>query len=200
MKKFSSFSGEKVNQEPEVKLTKEQLEKKALKASIMKLLDNYLQIRSNGSVRKELYNNSITIAGKEMVAEALIDLLSDKTYLDQIKALESFKSDNTDWISIDNKINQISEKIVENNSIDKIQVKKIKSFLDTYSNDKSFETILEKYVSRIKSSDEANLRSVTAQKMMMSDKWSYSKNQLQLISEKFSVKSKELSNANGSTE
>jgi hypothetical protein len=200
MKKFSSFSGEKVNQEPEVKLAKEQLEKKALKASIMKLMDNYLQIRSNGSVRKELYNNSITIAGKEMVAEALIDLLSDKTYLDQIKALESLKSDNTDWISIDNKINQISEKIVENNSIDKIQVKKIKSFLDTYSNDKSFETILEKYVSRIKSSDEANLRSVTAQKMMMSDKWTYSKNQLQLISEKFSVKSKELSNANGSTE
>lgn len=194
MKKFSSFSGEKVNQAPEVKMTKEQLEKKALKASIMKIMDSYLQLRSNGSVRKELFNNSITISGKEMVAEALIDLLSDKKYLDQIKALESLKSDNTNWVSIDNKIDEILEKIDQNNSIDKTQVKKITSFLDTYSNDKSFETILENYVSRIKTSGEALLRSETASKMITNERWNYSKSQLQLISEKFLLKSNELSN------
>jgi hypothetical protein len=199
MKKFSGISGEKVNVEPEVKLTKEQLEKMALKASIMKLMDNYLQIRSNGSVRKELFNNSITIAGKEMVAEALIDLLSDKTFHDQIKALESLKSDSNDWITIDNKIDQIYQKIEENKSIDDNQVKKIKSLLDTYSGDKSFDTILENHVSRITSFDEANLRAITAKKMMESDRWSYSKHQLNLIYEKFSDKSSELSNENGDT-
>mgnify|MGYP003353443503 CR=1 FL=1 len=79
------------------------------------------------------------------------------------------------------------------------QVKKIKSLLDTYSGDKSFDTILENHVSRITSFDEANLRAITAKKMMESDRWSYSKHQLNLIYEKFSAKSSELSNENGDT-
>ena len=183
MKKFSNISGYKVNEEPQIQKSRDQIEKDALKATIMKLMDNYLQIRSYGSARTELLNGSLKISGQELFTEALLDLLSDKSFFDQIKALESLKLYNKDWESIDDRIGQIQTKIEESKSIDRIQVKKIKSLLDIYGNDLTFDVILDKYVSRVKNGEEAYMRAKTAQKMMLDDRWSnYSKYQLQQIS------------------
>jgi hypothetical protein len=193
MKKFSSISGEKVNEEPKIKVNKDELEFLALKASVIKLMDNYLSIRSYGSSRAELLNNSCKISGKEMFAEALIEFLSDKTLQDQIKALESLKSENKDWKSIDNKVNDLHNKISgisvlrENAS----QVKKIKTFLETYGEDEKFDLMLDTYTKRVKNGKEAYLRSLAANKIIES-KTNYSKEKLTQVSEKFLNRAKEL--------
>lgn len=193
MKKFSSISGEKVNSEPKIGVNKEELEFLALKASVIKLMDSYLSIRSYGSARAELLNNGVKITGKEMFAEALIDFLSDKTLKDQIKAVESLKSENKDWESIDNKVNNLYGE-VNNISIlreNTKQVKKIKNFLETYSEDEKFDLMLDIYTKRVDNGKEAYLRSLAASKMIESST-TYPKEKLSQISEKFLNRAKEL--------
>lgn len=193
MKKFSSISGEKVNEEPKIKVNKDELEFLALKASVIKLMDNYLSIRSYGSARSELLNNNFKISGKEMFAEALIEFLSDKTLQDQIKALESLKSENKDWKSIDNKVNDLHNKISDISVLreNASQVKKIKTFLETYGEDEKFDLMLDTYTKRVKNGKEAYLRSLAANKIIES-KTNYSKEKLTQISEKFLNRAKEL--------
>jgi hypothetical protein len=193
MKKFSSISGEKVKEEPKIKVNKDELEFLALKASVIKLMDNYLSIRSYGSARAELLNNSYKISGKEMFAEALIEFLSDKTLQDQIKALESLKSENKDWKSIDNKVNDLHNKISDISVLreNASQVKKIKTFLETYGEDEKFDLMLDTYTKRVKNGKEAYLRSLAANKIIES-KTNYSKEKLTQVSEKFLNRAKEL--------
>ena len=193
MKKFSSISGEKVKEEPKIEVNKDELEFLALKASVIKLMDNYLSIRSYGSARSELLNNNCTISGKEMFAEALIDFLSDKTLQSQIKALESLKSENKDWRSIDSKVNDLHNKIIDLSVLreNASQVKKVKTFLETYGEDEKFDIMLDAYTKRIKNGKEAYLRSLAANKIIES-KTNYSKEKLTQISEKFLNRAKEL--------
>jgi hypothetical protein len=193
MKKFSSISGEKVNSEPKIEVNKEELEFLALKASVIKLMDSYLSIRSYGSARTELFNNSVKISGKEMFAEALIEFLSDKTLQDQIKTVESLKSENKDWKSIDNKVNNLYDKINDISIIreNANQVKKIKAFLETYGEDEKFDLMLDIYTKRIIDGKEAYLRSLSASKMIENNT-NYSKEKLSRISEKFLNRAKEL--------
>jgi len=193
MKKFSSISGEKVKEEPKIEVNKDELEFLALKASVIKLMDNYLSIRSYGSARSELLNNNFKISGKEMFAEALIDFLSDKTLQSQIKALESLKSENKDWRSIDSKVNDLNNKIIDLSVLreNASQVKKVKTFLETYGEDEKFDIMLDTYTKRIKNGKEAYLRSLAANKIIESKK-NYSKEKLTQISEKFLNRAKEL--------
>jgi len=193
MKKFSSISGEKVKEEPKIEVNKDELEFLALKASVIKLMDNYLSIRSYGSARSELLNNNFKISGKEMFAEALIDFLSDKTLQSQIKALESLKSENKDWRSIDSKVNDLHNKIIDLSVLreNASQVKKVKTFLETYGEDEKFDIMLDTYTKRIKNGKEAYLRSLAANKIIES-KTNYSKEKLTQISEKFLNRAKEL--------
>jgi len=193
MKKFSSISGEKVKEEPKIEVNKDELEFLALKASVIKLMDNYLSIRSYGSARSELLNNNFKISGKEMFAEALIDFLSDKTLQSQIKALESLKSENKDWRSIDSKVNDLNNKIIDLSVLreNASQVKKVKTFLETYGEDEKFDIMLDTYTKRIKNGKEAYLRSLAANKIIES-KTNYSKEKLTQISEKFLNRAKEL--------
>jgi len=193
MKKFSSISGEKVKEEPKIEVNKDELEFLALKSSVIKLMDNYLSIRSYGSARSELLNNNFKISGKEMFAEALIDFLSDKTLQSQIKALESLKSENKDWRSIDSKVNDLNNKIIDLSVLreNASQVKKVKTFLETYGEDEKFDIMLDTYTKRIKNGKEAYLRSLAANKIIES-KTNYSKEKLTQISEKFLNRAKEL--------
>lgn len=195
MKKFSNITNQKVNEEPKVQISKEEQAVLELKSHIKFLLDNLLTIRSNGSARQELLNNSISISGKDLFIEALVDLLSKKTINESIKTLESLKGVSTDWLTIDNKMNELhksfenKETLISNQS----QVKKIVAFLETYGDDKSFDVILENYVNRIKNPKEAYLRSLIANKMMNDVNYSkYSKKQLSKISEKFLFRSKNI--------
>ena len=196
MKKFSNMSGQKVNEEPQVKISKEETEILELKTHIKFLLDNLLSIRSNGSARQELLNNSITISGKDLFIEALVDLLDKKSINESLKTLESLKKDSNDWLTIDNKMNELNNLISDKDTLiqNQKQVKKITTFLEAYSDDERFESILENYTNRIKNSREAYLRSLVAKKMIMDSNYSnYSKKQLQSISEKFLIRSKSLS-------
>ena len=195
MKKFSSISGQKVNLEPKVQITKEENEVLALKAGIMKLMDNLLSIQTYGSTRRDIVQNNIKITGKEMFAEALIDFLSDKSLNDQIKALESLRYTNRDWQSIDNNISGLYSEINEKTALSKNinQISKIKTFLETYGDDKMFDSILESYTKRVKSGKEAYLRSVIANKMANDVNYkSYSSEKLSIISDNFLKRAKEL--------
>ena len=190
------MSGQKVNEEPQVKISKEETEILELKTHIKFLLDNLLSIRSNGSARQELLNNSITISGKDLFIEALVDLLGKKSINESLKTLESLKKDSNDWLTIDNKMNELNNLISDKDTLiqNQKQVKKITTFLEAYSDDERFESILENYTNRIKNSREAYLRSLVAKKMIMDSNYSnYSKKQLQSISEKFLIRSKSLS-------
>ena len=189
------MSGQKVNEEPKVQITKEENELLALKSGIMKLMDNLLSIQTYGSTRRDIIQNNIKITGKEMFAEALIDFLSDKSLNDQIKALESLKSTNRDWQSIDNHVNDLYNEISEKATLSKNvnQVNKIKTYLETYGDDERFDSLLETYTKRVKSGKEAYLRSVMASKMANDINYkSYSNEKLSQISEKFLNRAKEL--------
>ncbi len=195
MKKFSNITNQKVNEEPKIQTSKEEQEVLELKSHIKFLLDNLLSIRSNGSARQELLNNSISICGKELLIEALVDLLSQKTISESIKTLESLKVESKDWLMIDNKMNDLHKSFEDKDTLisNQSQVRKIVTLLETYGQDSSFEVILENHVNRIKSSKEAYLRSLIASKMINDTNYSkYSKNHLSKISERFLIRSKNI--------
>lgn len=195
MNKFSNISGEKVNEPAKTTIIKEDKELMAIKAGMMKLIDNLLTIQANGSARRNILIDNVKIIGKEMLVEALIDLLSDKSLNDQVKALESLKNTNRDWQSIDEKVNDINNKIDDklflNRNIN--YIKKIKSFLEMYENDEKFEYMLEIYTNRIKDGKEAYNRSLISNKMANDNNYNmHSKDKLMKISEKFLLASKKL--------
>ena len=194
MKKFSSITGQKVNEEPKVEITKQQEEMDMLKYGILKLMDNCLSIRSYGSARAELLNGSLAISGKEMFVEALLDLIDGKKSGEQVQTLESLKSESNDWRSIDKRIDEIVEKSKRPKLLQEHlpQVKKIKSFLETYSEDERFIDLLETYTLRVKDPNEANLRGLVANQMQNDGRYLNYSNKLSQISEKFLQRAKDL--------
>jgi hypothetical protein len=56
----------------EIEKDSKELEQLALKAGIVKLMDNFLSIQSLGNARQELMDSSCRITGKEMFAESFI--------------------------------------------------------------------------------------------------------------------------------
>ena len=66
--------------------------------------------------------------------------LENKALKEQIKVLESLKSDSKDWKTIDDKVSKISMEITDKNFLfeNDNQVKKIKTFLETYKDDDNF--------------------------------------------------------------
>jgi hypothetical protein len=196
MEKFSKITNQKVNEVPDLVLNKEKEKLDAIKAGIGKLMDNFLTIRSLGGARSETLMSSVKIGGKELFIEALIDFMEDKSLEEQIKTLESVKGQTRDWESIDTKINELNNTFLEKQEFNKNtkQINKIKTLLDTYSDDERFESILENMVVKSKESVEAELMSITASKMKSSFKFlDYSRKQLNMISEKFGKKAQELS-------
>jgi hypothetical protein len=195
MDKFSKITNQKVKDEPELVTNKDKVKLEAIKAGITKLMDNFLTIRSYGGARSEQLMSSVKISGKELFIEALIDFINDKSIEDQVKVLESLKGDTRDWQVIDNKINELELFVKENNEFNsnKKQISKIKTLLDTYSDDDRFETILENMVAKSNNSSEAHLMSITANKMKTNFKFlNYSRKHLSMISEKYGKKSQEL--------
>lgn len=188
MKKFSNIT------ESKSKVSKSD-KNDQLKSAILKLMDNYLTIRSYGSARTELLNGALAISGKEMFAEALINLINDKSVRDQIKSLESLKSITKDWQSIDSKIDKLLETLGEKRSLKMMSehANKIKSLIKTYGENEDFEFILETQTLRLKDGKEAYLRHLVADKMIMSTEYEeFSKSQLTKISNKFLERSKYL--------
>jgi hypothetical protein len=160
MKKFSKITGQVINEEPKKETSIN--EKELTKSKIVNLMDRLLRIRSYGSVDNRFLSGSVKIEGKEMLAEAIIDFLSELSNKEQSKILEGLKSEIKDWDVIDKKIELLNKKepSIENKS-------KFKSFLERWGSDeetlimlaeinsdkiKNKETIVD-YLSIIESSD-----------------------------------------------
>ena len=169
MKKFSNITGQKVAKEPqiEVQLNEEDL----FKSKLIGLMDQILSVRTYGPVDRYQRAGLIKIAGKEMLVEAIIDLLSEKSNKEQVKLLESLKSEIRDWKVIDDKIEIISTgkspKLSNRN--------KIKSLLESYD-EESIVTVIESKIGKVKSIEtlvdysnlisESNLSNTTKQQIL----------------------------------
>jgi hypothetical protein len=142
MKKFSNITGQKVSQEPkkEVKIDEAQV----LKSKMISLMNQFLSISFHGSNDYRLLGGGSKIKGQEMLAEAILDLLNDKTIKETTKLLESLKSEVSDWKAIDEKIEQINKTktLISNRN-------KINSLLEKYSDSETLLLIVEKNSAKI---------------------------------------------------
>ncbi len=165
MKKFSKLTGEKVTQEPkEVQPVKGEAEIENLRYQIMGLIDDLLVIRSNGSVRKQNFNNSVSISGKEDLAEAIIDLISEKNLKAKSEVLESLSSGllfEKALIKVRKDLND-REFLKENWN----NVKKVERFLKTNGDNIDFNFVLENWTSRVNSFEDANNKAIIVDKML----------------------------------
>ena len=161
MHKFSKMSKVDIGIEP--KLTspsKQEVELNEFKSEVMKLMNDLLSIRSYGVARPEIMIPT-KIVGKEMFVEALTDLLTKKSNGEQVKALESLKSMNKDWKSIEEKI-----ELIENEFVDAKEFKKVNDILEKYGIDESnLNFFLEIYVKRF-SKEEAYQKYQLVEKMV----------------------------------
>lgn len=194
MKKFSNISNAKVGQEPEVKEVKLN-EEDIFRSKVVSLMDSYLRIQTYGPVDRYLRAGTLKISGKEMFAEALLTLMSDKSLKEQSAILESLKSTVRDWESIDEKIDQLNSKIEETQTKNKMieHRDKLESLYERYGKD---EDILLKMVEssseKMKTSEKAHLRALTAE--YMSNEGKYPKEVFSKISEKYTERANQLCN------
>ena len=92
MKKFSKLTNQKVTEEPKVE-TKKIDEGEIIKYKMIDLMDKFLSIQTYGPVDRHQRAGLIKIMGKEMLAEAISDMLIDISNKDKTKLLESLKSE-----------------------------------------------------------------------------------------------------------
>jgi len=194
MKKFSNISNVKVSEEPKVEV-KQLNEEEMFKAKVMNLMEQLLSVRTYGPVDRYLRAGNIKVAGKEMFLEALMDLLKDKSSKEEKKILESLKGDVSDWEAIDSKIDEINQKISENQEKDKMipHRNKLQSLYNNYGQDEEmFMNMVQESCNKITDSEKAYLRGLTAE--YMANEGKYPKEVFTKVSELFKEKSKQLGN------
>ncbi len=194
MKKFSNISKVKVSEEPKVEV-KQLNEEEMFKAKVMNLMEQLLSVRTYGPVDRYLRAGNIKVAGKEMFLEALMDLLKDKSSKEEKKILESLKGAVSDWEAIDSKIDEVNQKIAENQEKDKMisHRNKLQSLYNNYGQDEEmFINMVQESCNKITDSEKAYLRGLTAE--YMANEGKYPKEVFTKVSELFKEKSKQLGN------
>jgi hypothetical protein len=194
MKKFSNISNVKVSEEPKVEI-KQLNEEEMFKAKVMNLMEQLLSVRTYGPVDRYLRAGNIKVAGKEMFLEALMDLLKDKSSKEEKKILESLKGSVSDWESIDSKIDEVNQKIAENQEKDKMipHRNKLQSLYNNYGQDEEmFMNMVQESCNKITNAESAYLRGLTAE--YMANEGKYPKEVFTKVSELFKEKSKQLGN------
>ena len=194
MKKFSNISNVKVSEEPKVEV-KQLNEEEMFKAKVMNLMEQLLSVRTYGPVDRYLRAGNIKVAGKEMFLEALMDLLKDKSSKEEKRILESLKSTLSDWEAIDSKIDEVNQKISENQEKDKMipHRNKLQSLYNNYGQDEEmFMNMVQESCNKITNSETAYLRGLTAE--YMANEGKYPKEVFTKVSELFKEKSKQLGN------
>lgn len=192
MKKFSNISNVKVSEEPKVEV-KQLNEEEMFKSKVMNLMEQLLSVRTYGPVDRYLRAGNIKVAGKEMFLEALMDLLKDKSSKEEKKILESLKASVSDWEAIDSKIEEVEQKIAENQEKDKMipHRNKLKSLYNNYGQDEEmFMTMVQESCNKITNAESAYLRGLTAE--YMANEGKYPKEVFTKVSELFKEKSKQL--------
>lgn len=106
MKKFSKVAGVTVNSEPNIENVSEK--ESSVRNKIISLMDQFLTVRTYGPVDRYQRAGLIKIGGKEMLAEAIIDLITESNNKSQINLLQELRRDIGDWKLIDDKIDTIS--------------------------------------------------------------------------------------------
>ena len=135
MKKFSNITGQKVTEEPK-KEVKQLNEEELFKIKILSLMDSFLTVRMYVPVDKHQRAGLIKISGKELVVEAILDLLTEKSSKEQTKLLESLKNEVGDWEVIDSKIDFINrEKALFKSR------KRFNTLLENYTNESLIEKV-----------------------------------------------------------
>jgi hypothetical protein len=170
MKKFSNITGQKVSEEPKVEV-KQLNEEDLFKSKLMNLMDNILSVRTHGPVDRYQRAGLIKIAGKEMLVEAILDLLSDKSIKEQTKVLEGLKSEIRDWGVIDAKIESLNKEKTSLSNRNKFKI-----ILENYSDDETLVQVVENDVVKItkektltdyiKLTNESSLESITKSKLV----------------------------------
>jgi hypothetical protein len=193
MKKFSKISGSKVSEEPkvEIKVNEEDL----FKTKVLNLMDQLLSIRTYGPIDRYLRAGNIKISGKEMFLEALMDILKDKSKKDEVKLLESLKSNIKDWEYLDTKIDEAINRIEESESNSKILThrNKIQYLFDTYGQDEELlMNMIEESCKKITDKEKSHLRALAAE--YMANEGKYPKELFNKISEKFKERTQQLEN------
>jgi hypothetical protein len=147
MKKFSNITGQKVGEEP--KEVKQLNEEDLFKSKLMSLMDEFLSVRTYGPVDRYQRAGLIKVAGKEMLVEAILDLLSEKSIKEQTKILEGLKSEIKDWEVIDAKIESLSKErtlisnrnkfqsLLEKYTDSNFLIEKVKVSVDKINNEKT---------------------------------------------------------------
>ena len=163
MKKFSKITNQKVGQEPVKKETINEEDKFLF--TLMGLMDKYLHIQTYGPIDRYLRAGTIKITGKEALAEALSELISDKSTSDKTILLEGLKSTVKDWSAIDEKISQVGNYWTNKKNEKQLLPHKTKilEIINKYGQDE--EILLEminKSAEKIKSQQTANLRAIVA--------------------------------------
>ena len=192
MKKFSNISNVKVSEEPKIEL-KQLNEEEMFRAKVMNLMEQLLSVRTYGPVDRYLRAGNIKVAGKEMFLEALMDLLKDKSSKEEKKILESLKSSVSDWVAIDSKIEEVEQKIAENQEKNKMipHKNKLRSLYSKYGQDEEmFMNMVQESCNKITNAESAYLRGLTAE--YMANEGKYPKEVFTKISELFKEKSKQL--------
>ena len=135
MKKFSNITGQKVTEEPK-KEVKQLNEEELFKIKLLSLMDSFLTVRMYGPVDNHQRAGLIKISGKELVVEAILDLLTEKSSKEQTKLLESLKNVVGDWEVIDSKIDFINrEKALFKSR------KRFNTLLENYTNESLIEKV-----------------------------------------------------------
>jgi hypothetical protein len=172
MKKFSTVINQKISEEPKPQINVQEQKINLLREKLVKLMNDFLKIQGSGAARSELVNSAISITGQENLADAIIDLISNEFGEEKINLLESLKFEINDWYTLDSKIHQINEGIInEKNQKDLNLEKKLISFLEIYSDDREFEVIAENYSKRIKNNREIQNRIIVAESILNDTKY-----------------------------
>lgn len=150
MKKFSNITGQKISEEPKVEV-KQLNEEDLFKSKLMSLMDQILSVRTYGPVDRHQRAGLIKIAGKEMLVEAILDLLTEKTTKEQTKILEGLKSEIGNWEVIDAKIESLNKERVSLSNKNKF-----KSLLENYTEEDLLVKVIENDIEKI--SKEKTLR------------------------------------------
>ena len=173
MKKFSNITGQKVGQQPEIKIDKVVEEKNQFKSMVRNLLDNYLSVQMYGPITRYHVAGTMKVSGQEMFIEALMDMLEEHNIQGKIKLLEGLKSETTDWVVLDNKVNEMEtllERITDSKLVKHREV--VKSLYKRYKDDKDLLIQqVEKSAQKIKNANTAHWRSIAAENMASEDEY-----------------------------
>lgn len=154
-------------------------ERKIMKKNILKLM-SLLKIESCGK-DINLYESNISISGKDMFADALLDLIQTNKINNQISILESIKSDVRDWKSIDSKIESlisINDKSIIENNIDKVS--KLTSIIEIHQNSDLFDVVIDSYLTKLNKKDTDTVLMIV-DRMILDDKYLEHKSGLKKI-------------------